>query len=213
MDTKEIKKTAKPVKFNGTITELVEYLKNAKAMGDNIKVLYAGDTYYSMLSDEESIYRQATGFSKAEFESFFEGKQIIDPAESIKYARELLRNLKGEVYPDRKGTLDKIIESLVKTGRAYIAEAIVLCIKAINSKDKNAAERVDEILGLLYTDEDLKYATLAMIEYSKYGHEYLPKYDIAFPLDKDEYLKDLSLRNKSQELLEKSQNLANQIKK
>lgn len=194
MESGKVKMTAVAVKFQGTIGELCELLKKAKANGDNIKVSYCGKTFYSLLADEHIVYTLATGYSKEEFESFFEGREIVDPAVSRKQAKEILKGAVGQVYADRKSPFDMIVEAYAKIGKPEVSNAIVECVKLSNTKRQDACDKIRAILAG-FDDVQARDVLMIVVEHSKRGVEFLKEFDPERAATQESYLNDLSIRN------------------
>jgi ribosomal protein L21E len=194
MESGEVKATAVAVKFNGTISELCELLEKAKNNGENIKVSYCGKTFYSLLSNEYIVYTLATGYSKEDFESFFVGKQIIDPAVSRKQAKELFKGAVGQVYSDRKSPFDMLIEAYAKIGKIEVASAIIECIKLANTKRQDACDKIRTILAE-FDEVQSRDILMIVVENSKRGDVFLKEFDPQKAEMQESYLRDLSVRN------------------
>ncbi len=205
METGEIKQKAVAIKFSGTIEELCKLIEVANFGGHNIKVNYAGKTFYSFLSDEHTIYTTVTGYSKQEFEAFFEGKEVVDPEVSRKQARVVLKQADGEVYSDRKAIFAKIIEGYAITGRLEFCEKVIRAIIIANKNGQSVISDLNENFSGL-SEKELNDALLLVIEHSKEGHELYEKMFPEKAIKNASFLSDLKIKNKMAKLAEMNKN-------
>ncbi len=117
MDEEEIKRTARKdfyTYFN--IDDVVVALSDYRANGENVAITFNGETFYSLLDDEDSCYMRFTGETKEEIKKYQEEVEGIWSEYEIKRELESLKKIPGWIergdaimYPQQKNEWEKVV--------------------------------------------------------------------------------------------------------